>query len=535
MKLGLFFGVLFLLIGSCFAQVAESSVSSPARADFEESQCNISSGFIESLINSAKSELNLSSYAFQNVTNTYCYSYDGLSKSISITAMFKDTESSIFGKSVQFSVYSYDTEDFGAVFSPRELEVFDYTLRYKFLDYLINGTDDLYYISIQPAYTWVTNKSQEESCADLRSYYDSLSGEKYLNSESGSCSVILKTTTSGIRDLVDDKIGYIYYFGDNIKFSFSGFSSGTFDLQSLATSVNCELSTADYYYPSADFGCYGIFKNEERVYFSASKQLDNSTYAYADIYGYVGGKGKISVNAYGENADALSSEVSTFVHDISVKYFGEEYNITLTSQTEDYGTPEYSYLSGSAIIESFNFNEESVFGMNVSEYQMNTYYTDGTIYITLSEPYLQLFIPESEQEIADRNNAVEKLIPYPYWGRNIVITSSKVFSSATIDENNFDTAVQTIKSYVGDYIATGNWELNMTVTGGHYYPLYGYAEGARSLDMDESVAVSQTAGGIQDSFSSQNSAFAEFDEELKSSESLFTQIINWFVALFSLN
>jgi hypothetical protein len=147
---------------------------------------------------------------------------------------------------------------------------------------------------------------------------------------------------------------------------------------------------------------------------------------------------------------------------------------------------------------------------------MNTYYTGEDIYVTISEPYIQVFFPE------EPNGPM--LLPY-YWGRNFVITNDRVYSSIILEENDEDLAIEKIKEFVNPYITTGEWELNMTVTGHYYY--YPLLEGARA---GESLSAST---GVQDALSLDYPEFEELEEE-EEKPSLLETIINFFKNLFGI-
>jgi len=486
--------MLFLVTGVAMAQEVET-VMLP-RDDSQN--CNVSASFIESAKATINEWMNLSPYSFSNLTSSYCYT-----NSVNLRFIFKKSESSIIGKSVSASFYSSDVFDYDLIFTSKENEVIGYSLKQKYVDYLINGTDEEYYARLSPT---------DNKCDELRTYYGTLSGEKYFNDEGSYCSIVTKTKTSELKNLVDDSVNYINYFGDTVRYTFSGWSEGSYDLAALAASLDCDLSKSNYYYPEFESDCYGIYKDKSRVYFSAS-----SNNSYLNFYGIIGGKARITANAYGEGID--ETEAQAWVDSILSKYFSGQ-SLELKSNKGSYPT-----LTATKVVSSFTFSTNSLSDLKVTKDQMNTYYSNDNIYVTISEPFIQVYVPE------DSTTETLSIMPY-YWGRNFVITGNKIYSSINLEENNEALAVEKINEFINPYITTTDWELNMTVTGQWYMP---YPIGYRGVVLEDGLAeagVSQ-ATGVQDSFSQEFPEFEELEEE--EPVGLLQGIINFFKGLFGLS
>ncbi|MFA5405818.1 MAG: hypothetical protein WC307_00465 [Candidatus Nanoarchaeia archaeon] len=491
--------VLLIILMLMSVVLAESTASSPALISVDsrgvESECNVSPVFIESIKGPLIEELNMSPYAFSNVTNSYCYSY-GDYQSININFLFKESESSITGKSVSASFYTSSTNDYSVLFNDREMNMIGYSLKEKYADYVVNGTNDEYYIQLSG------------DCDELRSYYETLNGEKYFNNDY--CSIVIKTSTSMIKEFVVSSVDYVNYFSDEVKYLFTGYSTGSYDLASLSTSLNCDLSMRDYYYPEIDTNCYGIYKDKTRVYFSAYNDQ-----AYLNVYGIIGAKGKIVASAYGEELDA--QKISDWVNSVLNEYF-PGYSLTLTS--DDYS------LQGEVIIDNFNFNTALLSDFDSSKDIMNTFYYKDNYQVTITEPYIQVFAPET----GVRSISDDELLLRPYyWGSNFVITNDRVYSSVTLDDNNMTLAVEKLRDFINPYITTSDWELNMSVTGNVYYYLLKGVDQASSLNAERAP----TMVGASDSLSAEYDEFAEL--EALSQPTILDSIINFFKSLFGLN
>lgn len=486
--------ILLLTIGTSMAQESVTATSSTTvESSSSISNCNVSPAFINSIKESLLTELNLD-YSFVNITSQSCYQHNG-NPSIYLNLMLKNNESSIEAKSVSASFYVNDDFDYSVVFSVQEDNTLGYSLKRKHISYLINGTNDEYYVSLSPAGT----------CNDFKTYFDSLSGEKYFNEQYDSCQIVLKTSDAELKDWVNNNVNYAYYFSDKIRYSFSGYSEGDYNLESIANSINCDLSSNDYYYPEFKTDCYGIYQDKGRIYVSKSYELNNNAWINIYIHAIKNGKAKISAYAYSYDEEELDlSSVQSIVNNLINEFIPGQ---TLTLDNNDYS------ISGSKIINSFEFNDESLNGLKSRREFMNMIYYDNYTHVTISEPYIQVYVPENE-------TSSQEILPRPYyWGRNFIITSNRVYSSVNLDENNEVTAVEVIKGYVNNYVETNDWLLNMSVTGPNvYYPvLY---ESSRSY----------TNGGlaIQDSLTANYDGFAELEKEDKS---IWESIVDFFKSL----
>jgi len=461
---------------------------------YERTECNVSNTFVEKIKDSINEQMNLSPYSFSNLTSSYCYN-----NHVSLQFLFKETDSSITGKSISISLYASDVFDYDQVFTIQEQNTLDYTLKQEYISYVINGTNKEYYVSLNPSY----DDDYKAKCSDLRDFYETISGEKYFNEDRGYCNIIIKTSTSGLKSLVNENINYISYLGDEIYFNFNGYTEGSYDLSALAQSLDCELSKSDYYYPEFETDCFGIYKDKIRVYFST-----HSNGFYLNFYGFNNGKARLSVNAYGEELN--KDEIQEWVNQVLATYLpGQSIDV---SEIEDNNNWKSTYTT--KIISNFNFNTDLLSDFDQVKYETETTYTKGNTSVTISEPYIRINIPTTSSD---------ELMPY-YSNKGFIITSSKIYSSTILEENNQALAVEQIKEMINPYINTGEWVLNLTVNSG-YYPMP-LLEGGVARD----EAVSQ---GVNDAFSQEFPDFEEL-EEPEESPSLIQTIVNFFKGLFGI-
>ncbi len=488
MKRGLF--VILLLLSGTYVLAGDNN------------ECSVSDYFKESIISSVRVGLNLENYSYSNISSIYCFENEGYA-SVNLNIDFKKSESDFKGKTVSVSVYKSDFYDFRSVFSELEDKVLDYTLKEKYLNFLDSGKDEEFYIGINSRY----DGNKVKLCSELGDYFNVLEGEKYFNDDNWYCSIVVKASLSKIRELVSESVGSIYFIGDNVNFYFSGFSEGNFNLEKLSKSLKCDLSDEDYYYSEFENKCYGIYKDESRIYVSAGREF-NEAYASISIYGINSGKGRMSVSAYGDNVLESKDKILEFVKEVSVRFLGVEYPVDLREL-------EWGGLEGDVKIDSLSINEAGLNGLSMRKDLMNIYFEGEGVYITLSEPYIQVYLPET---------AGSGIRPY-YWGGNFVITADKVYSSVNLNENNVSLAVERIKEMVNPFIETGDWNLSINVRGGEIF----YQLGVKAGVLEGSAEASQQVG-VRDSFSSAHPDFSEFEKE---TESLIDMAINFIKGLLN--
>lgn len=525
----LIFLALVSMISYAYAAVTEAQ-SSPgsvgigiARPDYyNQYSCNVSPSFISSIKSSLMNELNLSDYSYYNLSSSYCSDY-GYGKNININLIFKKNATEFYGKQVSASFYLTDVFDYSLVFTDKERNALDYTIQQKYISYVINGTDEEFYVNLNP--NW--GDDNKVLCENLKALLDTLNGEKYYNEDNGYCSVVIKTKSSEVKGLVSDAISYVYYYGDKVYFHFSGYSEGNYNLASLASSLNCDLSNNDYNYPELASTCYGIYKDKERLYFGADKDG-----MYLSVYGFIGGKTKISINYNGDVSNTTIESLQAFVNEITQKYFNKIYNLTIEEGL-------YGGYTGEIIVTGLETNLDAFLELTAYDNLMDRSYNGDGVYATISKPYIQLYFPETNnQAAADKISAIR---PY-YWNRYLVITKDRVYSEVTLNENDEGLAVSKIKELIDPYVSTGNWMLNMSVTGG-YYPiiLYDYGlkggvmESASTTSVAESntrLSISGNVTGLTDNFASQYPGLSEL-EEPKTTD-LWSAIVNFFKGLFNI-
>ncbi|PIN99848.1 hypothetical protein COT72_04655 [archaeon CG10_big_fil_rev_8_21_14_0_10_43_11] len=539
-----------MVVGVGFGQTSQGTssvaVSEPALAisiadDVRDTQCNVSEGFVDAILPSILEEMRLSGYAYTNVSDTNCYQWSDY-KSVNFNIVVKNASSDITGKVLGVSFYVNDVQDYDVVFTPNESKQLGWNLKRRYADHLINGTIEEFYVQAQPLYN---SDTREYDCDSLRAYYDAISAEKYYEDDYNQCRVVFKTSSNQIKSLASTHVAYIWYLTDTLSFSFSGYSEGSFDLATLFSSLDCDFGSTQYYNSVKE--CFGSYEENTRIYISAQKQFSEESGAYVSVYGFEDGAGRISVNAYGQDISLFESDILAFVREVTGTYLAQAYEVTLEQQGDD----RYTYISGEAKISSFNFDQSSVEGLNFYQNQMDSYYEGANVSISVSKPFIRVYVPEQPEEARSVASSEERsILPPSYWDRNFVITQDRVYSSITLDENNPAKAQEQIKSFIDLYLATGEWNLTMRAGGGVFYPLYAEEGIARSLDQVSAGSAetaslvsaasqdsSATDGGIkstplEDSFASQYPEFDELEAE-EAQKSLFENVLSFLRNLFS--
>lgn len=444
-KVFLFLSLLLLLNVSFCEEAAVTEVIGVSSGSigtdiaYRGDSCTLSPESINAVKDFIVEELNTGNLSYSNVTGSYCYNYDDYN-SISVTVLFKEDESSITGKSVTANFYSQTTYDYNQVFTSEELDRLGYNLKDKYMKYLVNGTSEEFYVIL---YSY-------NDCTSLTEYYNSVSDEKYFNEDS--CSMVFKTRTSEIKSISSAPADYISYLGDSINFVFSGYSEGEWDLGTVSESIDCEVNTR-YSIAESDSDCYAYYNDDNRLYFSSSKNLGKEAYAYFSVYGIIGGKVEFSVSV---NDNSISeSSVQSWVNELMNDYF-PDYELNVDLEGEDY----YKYLSKTE--SDFVFDTSVLSGFEMEENEMNTVYSKGDTYATITKPYIQVYFYDYP--------VFSSASVMPYWGNYFVITSNKVFARIVLDENNEELASQSLTELVSDYVSVNDWVLELNVGGGWYYP-----------------------------------------------------------------
>ncbi len=525
-KVGFAVLLLFLASGVYAAEASVTSIGVAAPVVISanptvkpaSSDCNISSDSVNSIVRSAKLALGLNNYSFTNITLTNCYD-SGSYKNVYVNVELKSNSSDFVSKTLSITAYASSSYDFSKIFTSNESSQLDYTLQANYAKFLENNTDESYFVLISP-------KMQGDSydCAGLLQYYNSFSGKKYFGSDNGYCSAAVWTNISQVKSLVSGLVGGISYLGDSVSFTFNGVSKGSFDLSSLAKSMNCTLNTNDYYYPASDLGCYGIYKSQDRGYVSSNMQVGDG-WVYVSAYGYLGGKGIVSVSSYGKSV--TQSQALSFVKNVTQKYLGTAYTLDLSSKGDS--------LSGEASISNFSIVKSALNGMNHSSSPTEDNYWNRNDSVSIGKPYIQVYVPQTVQEAKVANSA---LIPY-YWGRSFTVTSSGVYSSITVDSDNESLALEKIMEYVSPYVSADSWNFNMSI-GGYYHimPLATVKAGiGTSIVMAPEVsntAAGTANSGVRDSFSSQFPDFANLTNQTASTgnSSIISSIMGFLKGLF---
>ncbi|HDR53263.1 MAG TPA: hypothetical protein ENN60_01125 [archaeon] len=509
--------MMFLVVSTAFAtgETGMTATGIDAVHSSDETTCTVADSFSDAVYAKLAGELGLADAGFVNLTYSYCWQYDR-GRSISLTWLVKDSQTSITGNRLSFSAYLSETRDFDAVFTSEESRVLGYTLKNMYISYLLGEEkDDSFYVMINPRY-----EDGESMCDNLKVIYDSLPWAYFNRDETwDSCSIVLPATTATIRELALPGIGGVDYLGKNLTYIFTGQAEGSYDLEALSNSLACNFQRDEFYIQELD-RCYGMYKPEERLYFTASRQF-NESWAYVNVYGFMRGKGRVSARLYGKDADKHLEEAKAFISQITLQFFSADLLpelketekggvIIYDSETE--GETRYWNYGGEAIIRELVLDRSAPdsTGLRVRRDQMNIYYEGEDIWLTLSEPYLQLYLNEQPDQVVGESKAL--ILPY-YDYSDIVITADRVYARVTLDRDDSEAAREALRLKTQPYVETGDWDLNRQVTGEYYYwPMRGraYPENA-GVDGVASSAISGATVKVQDTFSSDYPEFEEWE------------------------
>jgi hypothetical protein len=383
----------------------------------------------------------------------------------------------------------------------------------------VNNTDKEYYVML--SYYYNENYTLEEFKEDLFAYYGLVIGEKYLQTDYDYPIIVFKSKSSELLNIIPAFPVYISYYGEDLTFTFQGYSEGTYDLEQIAKTDKCTIQTTNNYYPEFSDECYGSYIDKERLYFSASEYNENYS-MYFSIYGVNGYKAEFSASYWGGISE---QEVQAFIDNALAQYF-----------------PEYSFMAefsdnyDSAIIRDFEFDESRFQALNKSKDRENTNYYNSNVYVSITEPNIRIY--SSSARILSLDS---KIMP-PFYGQSTIITKDRIYSSIQLKENGEELAKIGLNEMLDGIAAANGWNLNMSLRQYYYY-----YRGVSAADGAESSGSGSQGIGASDSMEpvSSNSPLiaglsetktSNFDEskfaELETQDGLFDAIINFFRSFF---
>ncbi|MFA5333213.1 MAG: hypothetical protein WC376_01825 [Candidatus Nanoarchaeia archaeon] len=509
--------LILLLIPAVFsAEDFTVSVSSEPKGisdySYNSYECNLTEDELFNIKEFAVNNFNLTDNSFVNISYNSCYNY-GDYYSIYVNMVAKKNDSDINTKTISFSL-SYSNEIDYDVLMNKKADYFDYSLKNKYYTYYVNNTDEEYYVML--SYSYNENYTLDEFSSDLLSYYESVNGEKYFQSDYDYPIIVFKSKNSELLNIIPDFPVYISYYGQDLTFTFQGYSTGNYDLDQISLTSMCNIQKSNYYYPEFSDECYGNYIDKERLYFSANDYNENYS-IYFSIYGIKGYKAELSASYWG---DVTQEKVQEFINNALSKYF-----------------PEYSFSANfvdnqdSTIIRDFDFTESRFSDLNKSEDRENTNYYDSNVYVSVIEPHISLYSSSARIYSLD-----SKIMP-PFYSQNTVITKDHIYSSIQLKENDAELAKTGLNEMLTGVVAANDWVLNMSLRQYYYY-----YRGVNSLDASGAQEIGSSSG--MESLSPNSPVIAgvsetktvSFDEskfdELQESDSIFDAIINFFKSFF---
>jgi len=465
--------LLLFLIPIVFAAGEEISMISAAEPAMSVSpdyynnyECNLSDAELNNIKEFAITNFNLTDASMVNISHSSCYNY-GEYYSIYVNMIAKSSESEISIKSISFSL-SYSNEIDYDLLMQGKADYFDYNLRNNYYDYYINGTDEEYYVMI--SYSYDENYTLEEFKEGLAEYYESVSSEKYFQSDYDYPIMVFKSKTSELINMLPSFPAYISYYGDELTFTFQGYGEGDYDLARIALSNDCTIQISDYYYPEFSDECYGAYVDTERVYFSAYDYGEDYSISLS-LYGVKGYKAELTASYYGEVSIAA---VQDFIDSALSQYF-PKYSFV----------PEFSDNYDSIIIRDFDFDESRFSTLNKTKDRQNTNYYNDKIYVSVIEPHISLY------SSSERISSLDSKIMPPFYGQSTVITKDRVYSSIQIKENNAELAKTGLNEMLDGIVTVNDWSLNMSLRQYYYYYRGVYDLEASSIGKEETIGAGQ--------------------------------------------
>lgn len=538
---------LFLVLPCVFALgggVSSSCVSSDGTScSIEPLMCELNSSeglIIKDLIYNELLSFNssLSNYSFYNISINYCYETENVSY-YSAVAYFKEEASSPQGIQFYISVSSneggvltlekeslvpYEYYDFSLFFSEEEDLILGYELKRRIID----NNDSIVWVIIYP---------KESDCSSLKNLYEQSSYEKYYYESFGFCSMYLKLSPKSVMAFDLSSIGGIDFFGNSLYFYYTGEANATVNLDSIISSLS-DCNICAYSNPSCvtdeTKNCWAYYVDLERYYASASKYEGmDSDYKYINVYvyGFVYGRGNVSVSAYGYS----ESDVSSFANEFMNKYFGAVINIkygepsnylTRSSDSSIKSEGSSNYLTGSSEFNNFRMPSSDVLSLlNKSTYLSEVYYYGSFANYSLSFSFGSKYLSISKYS--------EKPFIYDYFSA----TNESVIANVVLESLDDERAKSLLSDKVGGYgvnVSLSSWNVSYSIISDT--PIYELLDSVplRSDVLSQSTAsYTISRGGVPGLFTS--SQEADYRSLLEPDKSLITIVLGVLLILLGIS
>lgn len=229
------------------------------------------------------------------------------------------------------SVWEQENYDFERFFSKDENEKLDYFLKKLIIDLSLNDTEDKgIWMSLQSFYWGPVPLAEEKTavamirppgpqdCTEHRKAFDDFVSrvaveDKFYFEQPYSCTGLFKSRLSSARGLASQlpENHMLSYFGDSLRFSYSGEARVPVNLPAVVAKLKeegCFVVSNNEYPEKPGSSCYAYY-NDRTFGFFFNRQygvsaFGDNTYANANLWGPVGGKGVLYVSLSGERVDA---------------------------------------------------------------------------------------------------------------------------------------------------------------------------------------------------------------------------------------
>ena len=424
--------------------------------------------------------------------------------------------------------------DYESYFTEEENMILGYYLKTLLIDYEVYGEHGDMSVWLQvndmPVYRCLASDFAGPEIARCPTPYDSPDWENFeqefqqyvatispedslFYSNDWSMMGLVKVRLSGVRSIMNDWTERISFFGEELKFSFSGNATVSADLPQVIGELE-----------SQGFGVCGPedsacdYDNEKMAWYSpemvglyAYKSFDDA-YIYLNMNGRPGETGYLYVGLSGTNADAHTEDAKTLVNQVAAVLgidlgeieFDEErygtYDKEVSSQEADDITepsepepPErpYRFMTFQKEITIPTIDGSSLPGWERNEGMFYTNYVMDDIGITVGKPYISYWQMSGENY------------------ESVQLGENEAYADVMIDSVDYAAASAALNEKIGRLATvTGEWNLDYYPVGyGGQIPLYRYgvmetmAAGAGMRDGDLGGSPVPQAPTFDDAFS----------------------------------
>lgn len=538
----LLFAVLLLIAfeSYCFAQETCAGYSegcTSAGMPIFRNECNYTEQEFEDLKNITYSKLleensTFEEYNFFNLTYVFCYESEE-KKQFNGNILIKQTQNSAKGYSAYFNAEK--TEEFNITYIGKLYVAYDFeqyftetennALSYELKQMIIDSIEKDIWVVVSQKYEEI-NGEYQLNCNTFKQNFESLAFEKKYKESQDYCTGYVKLKTSEIRGMIADWIGYISYFGNSLRYIYSGTASLNNDIDLIANSLNNCLV---YKYTEMDYStfndediksasCIAGFMDKKRIYasrYSSDGNFDillsgfiNET-AVVDIY----------ISKSSKITDSDKQEAVDFANEFLNKYFGKtagfdfseisevepmvlsKVSATVNPNSEESITT-YAHASGQIKLDYIN-NEELQKLEKDKQTAVNSYFDNDTFFY-IGEKYIEILKKEPNEEL--------NFINYYNF---LTISETGLTASVELENEDESLARSNLTEKFSEFLNVNDLSWEITVDYSSDQPVYYMLEAGA-----EGVGVARKESGEQET------AFLGFASDVFTKEAIGFDISN---------